>query len=84
VNWPQLNVPSINAAMARANRLVDPAARSQAWAQVNRMITSQAPAIAWSWDERPSVESSDVRGVIALAYGTWDLAFTSLRHAATA
>ena len=36
VNWPQLDVPEINQAMAEASLLIDPAERAKAWAEIDR------------------------------------------------
>jgi peptide/nickel transport system substrate-binding protein len=79
-NWPQLDVPEVDRAIEHANAVVDPAERARAWAQVNRLITAQAPAVNWTWDRAPAIESADVDGVVARAYNSWDLSFTSLRQ----
>ena len=78
-NWPQLNVPSINAAMAKAELIVGESARNKAWADIDRQITAQAPAVPWIWDDTPNIRSSDVAGVINKFNGNWDLSFTSLK-----
>jgi peptide/nickel transport system substrate-binding protein len=80
MNWPQLDVPAIDRAIEHANVVVDPAERARAWAQVNRLITEQAPAVNWTWDRAPAIESADVNGVVARAYNSWDLSFTSLKQ----
>ncbi len=79
-NWPQLNDPRINAAMARAELLVDEQERAQAWAKIDRMITATGAAIPWLWDRQPVISSKDVR----CAYQLWnqghcDFAYSSLR-----
>ena len=78
-NWPQLNGPSINAAMAKAELIVDESARNKAWADIDRQITAQAPAVPWIWDDTANIRSTDVAGVINKFNGNWDLAFTSLK-----
>jgi peptide/nickel transport system substrate-binding protein len=78
-NISQLDVPAINTAMARARRVVDPAARARAWGAVDRMVTAQAAAVPLSWDRYPLVRSKDVRGVVAEHLALWDPTFTSLR-----
>jgi peptide/nickel transport system substrate-binding protein len=79
-NWPQLNDPAINAAMARAAVLTDPDQRATAWAAIDRMVTAQAPLIPWLWDRFPTIESANVNGVNALwNQGTYDLSYTSLQ-----
>lgn len=79
-NWPQLDDPRINAAMARAELLVDKQERIDAWAKIDGMITETGAAIPWLWDKQPVISSEDVR----CAYQVWnqghcDFAFSSLR-----
>jgi peptide/nickel transport system substrate-binding protein len=79
-NWGQVNTPSINAAMNTAALVVNPAARTQAWANVDKMLVDQAVAIPEEFDNQPNIESKDVAGVNDLwNVGTWDFAFTSLK-----
>jgi len=78
-NWPQLNVPSINAAMAKAELIVGESARNKAWADIDRQVTAQAPAVPWIWDDTANIRSTDVAGVVNKFNGNWDLAFTSLK-----
>jgi peptide/nickel transport system substrate-binding protein len=78
-NVPQLNVPAINAAMARAEALTRPAARAEAWAAVDRQVTAQAPAILGTWTNQPIIRAKDVAAVPNANIVGWDLAFTSLR-----
>src|SRR3954468_11725660 len=78
-NWSQLDVPSVNRAMARAEVAITPAARARAWAHVDRLVSAQAPAIPWAWDTVPLVESGNVRGVVDRANSNWALAWTSLK-----
>ncbi len=56
-NWPQLDDPAINAAMARAELIVDPQERADAWGRIDRMITETGAAIPWLWDNQPVVSS---------------------------
>jgi peptide/nickel transport system substrate-binding protein len=79
-NTSELDVPAINAAMARADRLVDPEQRAQAWGEVDRMVTAQAPAIPWLWVKQDNIMSDDVQGVIGRWNATWDLSYTSLKR----
>ncbi|MBB4661112.1 ABC transporter substrate-binding protein [Conexibacter arvalis] len=79
-NIPQLDDPAINAAMARAELLVDKQERAEAWAKIDRMITETGAAIPWLWDKQPVLSSKDVH----CAHQVWnqghcDLAFSSLR-----
>jgi peptide/nickel transport system substrate-binding protein len=79
-NWPQLDDPAINRAMARAELIVDGQERADAWAKIDRMITETGAAIPWLWDKQPVVSSEDVRCANQLwNQGHCDLAFSSLR-----
>ena len=78
-NWPELDVPEINAAMDEAALLTDPEERARAWARIDRMITEQAPVVSWLWDRQPLLRSADVNGVASEFNAQWDLAWTSLR-----
>lgn len=79
-NWPQLDDPRINAAMARAELLVDKQERADAWANIDRMITATAAAIPWLWDKQPVISSKDVRCANQLwNQGHCDFAYSSLR-----
>jgi peptide/nickel transport system substrate-binding protein len=79
-NWPQLNDPAINRAMARAELAVGDAARASAWADIDRRVTATAAAIPWLWDRQPNVFAADVRCVPELwNQGHCDFAYTSLK-----
>jgi len=78
-NWPELDVPEINAAMEEAALLIDPEERARAWARIDRMITEQAPVVSWLWDEQPLLRSADVNGVASEFNSAWDLAWSSLK-----
>ena len=77
-NWPQLDVPEINEAIADARLINDPDERAQAWGDIDRQIMEQAPAVPWVWDNQANIKSADVNGVINLFNANWDLSFTSL------
>jgi peptide/nickel transport system substrate-binding protein len=77
-NWPQLNDPKINKAIAKAEVLIDPTARAKAWAQIDKMITGTAAAIPWTWDKPPLIKSTDVNAVTNKANAAWDMSYTSL------
>jgi len=79
-NWPQLNVPKINAAMDRAKLISDPAKRAKAWGEIDTMVTEQAPAVPWIWDYFPSIASKNVANVVNAFNGDTDLSFTSLTN----
>lgn len=79
VNWPQLDDPAINAAMAKAARLPAGAERWKAWGKIDDMVTGAAVAVPWVWDLTPVVESRDVQGVTNTYSTDWDLNFTSLK-----
>jgi peptide/nickel transport system substrate-binding protein len=78
-NWPQLDNPQVNDAIAKASAISDPAKRAEAWGNVDKLITSLAPAVPWLWDTLPNIESKNVHGVIAEWNASWDLSFTSLK-----
>jgi len=59
-NWPLLNDPSINRAMDRAERIVNPNARYAAWGRIDQMVTRTAVAIPWLWEQYPTLFSSRV------------------------
>jgi peptide/nickel transport system substrate-binding protein len=79
VNWPELDVPAINRAMAAAATLPVGDRRSEAWAKINHMIAAQAPAIPLTWDQNANLQSSNVVGVVSAYITTHDLSFTSLK-----
>jgi peptide/nickel transport system substrate-binding protein len=78
-NFPLLDDPKINADMAKAATLIDPAARAAAWANIDKEVTDTAAAIPWLWDKQANIESKGVHGVIATWNSIWDLSFTSIR-----
>lgn len=78
-NWPELDVPEINAAMDEATLINDPDERAEAWGEIDEMVTAQAPAIPWIWDNQVNIRSKDVNGVINAFNATWDLTHTSLK-----
>ena len=80
-NEGQVNDPQINAAIKAAAFVVDPAARTQAWANVDKMLVAKAVAIPEEFDAQPNIKAKDVLGVEdAWNTGTWDLTYTSLTN----
>jgi peptide/nickel transport system substrate-binding protein len=79
-NWPQLNDPAINKAIADAVTIQDPKQRAETWGKIDDQIMAQAPAVPWVWDNDVLVRSTDVNGVANLFNGEWDLAYTSLTN----
>jgi peptide/nickel transport system substrate-binding protein len=77
-NWPQLNDPAINKAMAQAEVLTDPTARAKAWAAIDKQVTGSAAAIPWYWDKPPLVKSTDVKAVVSKSNAAWDMSFSAL------
>ena len=65
--------------MDKAELLVDPQQRAQAWGQIDDMVTAQAPGVLWLWDKGPMVRSKNVNGVINKENASWDLSFVSLK-----
>ena len=58
--WPLLNDPKINAAMVRAERLLDPSARAAAWGKIDQHVTRTAAAVPWLWESYPTLFSRRV------------------------
>jgi peptide/nickel transport system substrate-binding protein len=79
-NWPQLNDPAINKAIADAVTIQDPKQRAETWGKIDDQIMAQAPAVPFVWDYDVLVRSTDVNGVANLFNGEWDLAYTSLTN----
>jgi peptide/nickel transport system substrate-binding protein len=80
VNWSQTNVPKINAAMTKGERVLGTAARATAWAKIDEEVVEDAAAIPFDWDKEGGIESADVHGVGQLwNEGSWDYSFTSLK-----
>ncbi|HEX6712883.1 MAG TPA: ABC transporter substrate-binding protein [Thermoleophilaceae bacterium] len=78
-NWPQLDVPEINAAMTKAQTVVGDAERAKAWADIDKMVMEQAAAITWQWDKPYLVVSSNVNAVLNKENAAWDLSSISLK-----
>jgi peptide/nickel transport system substrate-binding protein len=79
-NWSVANIPTINTAMQKAALVQDPAAHTQAWANVDKMLVNEAVAVPEDFDNQPQIESKNVAGVNQLwNEGQWDFAFTSLK-----
>jgi peptide/nickel transport system substrate-binding protein len=79
VNYPQLNDPTINAAMEKAKQLTDQAARDKAWAKIDDQITAGAYVVMWIWDNDINIESKNVNGVQSKFNASWDVTYTSLK-----
>ena len=77
-NFPNLNVPEIDAAMTKAEVAVGED-RVKAWGEIDKMITEQAPGVLWLWDKQPNLQSSDVNGVLSKSNATWDFTYTSMK-----
>jgi peptide/nickel transport system substrate-binding protein len=78
-NWPELDVPEVNKAIADAKLVTEPAERAQAWADANRLVVDQASAIPYMWDYQSTAISPNMRGVQNGYSTTWDWTFTSVR-----
>jgi len=78
-NWPQFDDPEINAAMDKAEEIVDAGERAKAWGEIDKMLTEKAAAVPWIWDNQPNIRSANVNGVIAEWNATYDFAFSSLK-----
>jgi peptide/nickel transport system substrate-binding protein len=79
-NQGQVDNPQINAAMRAAERVVGTTARIQAWARIDRMLVGIAAAVPYLFNNQPTIESRNVRGINDLwNVGAWDYSYTSLR-----
>lgn len=79
-NWPLLNDPAINAAMDRAETMLDPKQRYAAWGRIDDMVTETAAAIPWLWEDYPTLFSSRVvPAVMVDNEGAPDVAMMSVR-----
>jgi len=79
-NWGQVNDPTINAAMDKAEQIVGREPREKAWAAIDRELVADAAAVPYAFSKEPLIESKDVAGVGDLwNSGSWDYSFTSLK-----
>jgi peptide/nickel transport system substrate-binding protein len=79
VNYAQLSDPTINAQLAAARQLTDPAARSKAYGDLDKTLTGLAYYDMWIWDNDVGLQSSDVSGSWNRFTADWDLTSTSLK-----
>jgi peptide/nickel transport system substrate-binding protein len=79
-NWPLLNDQSINSAMDRAQTILDPTQRFEAWGKIDDQVTQTAAAIPWLWEDFPTVFSSRVvPAVMVDNEGAPDIAMMSVK-----
>jgi peptide/nickel transport system substrate-binding protein len=76
-NWAQEDNPKINAAMADAAKITDPAQRKRAWAQVDKMLVMDAPAIPEIWARNALLKGTQVKGVLDKWNDDWNLSFSA-------
>jgi len=80
VNYGQVNIPSVNAAMQAAEAVQGKEARAKAWAKIDDKLIENAVAVPYDWEKAPRLEGKDVHGVAMLwNEGAWDYSFTSLK-----
>jgi peptide/nickel transport system substrate-binding protein len=79
VNWSQLNDPTLNSEMDKAETVVGDQARAQAWAKIDKDIMGTAAAVPWMWDKPYLVRSANVVPVLNQANAAWDLSSMSLK-----
>jgi peptide/nickel transport system substrate-binding protein len=80
LNWSQVNIPKINAAMTAAESITGRSARAKAWAKIDEELVENAVAVPMTWDKQGNVEGSTVKGVGDLwDVGEWDYSWTSLK-----
>ncbi len=79
-NWGQVNNPTINAAMEKAEPLTGKEAREKAWAAIDDELVADAAAVPYAFAKEAEIESKDVAGVgEQWNSGAWDYSFTSLK-----
>jgi peptide/nickel transport system substrate-binding protein len=79
-NWPLLNDQSINSAMDKAQTILDPTQRFEAWGKIDDQVTQTAAAIPWLWEDFPTVFSSRVvPAVMVDNEGAPDIAMMSVK-----
>jgi len=79
-NWPLLNDQSINSAMDKAQTILDPTQRFEAWGKIDDQVTQTAAAIPWLWENFPTVFSSRVvPAVMVDNEGAPDIAMMSVK-----
>ncbi len=79
-NFGQVDNPTINAAMAKAEQLIGKQARAKAWAAIDDELVADAAAVPFAFVKEPLIESKDVAGIGDVwNAGAWDYSFTSLK-----
>ena len=79
-NWPQLNDPKINAAIAAAEKITNLADASAAWGKIDKMVTLSAAAIPWVWENFPTLFSSRVvPAIMTWNQGSPDFSWISVK-----
>jgi peptide/nickel transport system substrate-binding protein len=78
-NWPQLNDPGVNSALASARLITDPTARAAAYGKIDDMAMALAPMVPWLWDYQATVASPNMVPVVNQVLGLVDATFTSIK-----
>ena len=78
-NTAQLNNPTINNMIAKANVLTDATARANAYAAIDRVVTAGAYYDTWIWDNEANLRSANVNSPYNHFNTDWDLANASLQ-----
>src|SRR3954453_10439860 len=78
-NFSLLDNTALNAKIAKAEVINDPAQRNQAWGDIDKDITALSPSIPWLWDTQPMLQSKNVAGVVNQANAAFDLTATSIK-----
>jgi peptide/nickel transport system substrate-binding protein len=78
-NYAQADDPALNAAMDKAETLIDASARAKAWAAIDKTATGEAFYIPWLWDNQVNFASKNVNGVKNKFNSSWDLTASSLK-----
>jgi peptide/nickel transport system substrate-binding protein len=80
VNFAQVDDPAINAAIAKAKQITDPAAAAKAWGDLDKKVTDQSYFVTWLWDNEVVVASKNVK-VVTTKFNSSaaDLVFSALK-----
>jgi peptide/nickel transport system substrate-binding protein len=72
-NTAQLNDPTINSQMDKAETTIDPTQRAAEWGKIDQELTAGAYMVPWLWDNEVSFASKNVHGVLwAFNANSWD------------
>jgi peptide/nickel transport system substrate-binding protein len=80
VNTSQVDDPKLNAAIDRAEQIVDPDKAAKAWGELDKEVTNQSYFVTYLWDNNIGLQSTNMNGVSSkFNSGAYDLAFSSFK-----